>query len=203
MKLKVWFALALLVVCTSVFAEDPKPKPMSPEEQAMMAAWQKYMTPSEGHKQLDGMIGTWDATVTSTMAPGAPPMVSKGTETNTWVLGGRYVEQKFTGSFMGQPFHGIGYAGYDNAKKEFFGTWIDSMSTGLMTQTGTASADGMTWTFKSTGTDPMTGKDMPGETKLFITDKNHHKMEMYMPGPDGKMFKSMEIAYTRHAAKKK
>src|SRR2546423_9448010 len=57
MKIKVWFALALLVVCTSAFAADePKQAPkMPPEQQAMMDAWMKFMTPSEGHKMLDGM----------------------------------------------------------------------------------------------------------------------------------------------------
>jgi hypothetical protein len=30
-----------------------------------------------------------------------------------------------------------------------------------------------------------------------VTDENHHSMEMWMPGPDGKVFKMMEITYTR------
>jgi hypothetical protein len=34
---------------------------------------------------------------------------------------------------MGMPFEGLGYTGYDNVKKQYFGTWIDSMSTGIMT----------------------------------------------------------------------
>src|SRR5438874_2282495 len=132
MKIKVWFALVLLVVCTSVFAQDQKQKPPSPEEQAMMAAWMKYMTPSEGHKALDGMVGTFDAKVTSTMMPGQPPVESTGTDESMWIMGGRYIQEKFSGNFMGQPFTGMGITGYDNAKKQYFGTWIDSMGTGLM-----------------------------------------------------------------------
>ncbi len=45
--------------------------------------------------------------------------------------------------------------------------------------------------------DPMTGKVMPIEEKIVVVDKDHHMMEMWGPGPDGKMFKSMEIHYTR------
>jgi uncharacterized protein DUF1579 len=197
MKIKIGFALALLVVCTSVFAQDTAPKPPSAEEQAMMVAWQKYMTPSEGHKALNSMVGTFDAKVTSWMMPGQPPVLSSGVDESKWALGGRYVEEHFSGTFMGQPFNGVGYTGYDNAKKQYFGTWMDSMSTGLMTSTGNTSDGGKTWTFKSVGTDPMTGKDMPGEMKLTVPDNDHHTMEMWGPGPDGKMYKMMEIVYTR------
>jgi len=197
MKLKVWIALALLVVCTSAFAADePKQPQMSPEEKAMMEAWMKYMTPGEGHKMLDGMAGTWDTKVTSWMAPGAPPMVSGGTSENSWILGGRYMQEKATGSFMGQAFNGIGLTGYDNAKKQYVGSWVDNMGTGIMTQTG-STTDGKVWNFKGSSTDPMSGKDMPSEMKVTVTDKDHHTMEMWGPGPDGKMFKMMEITYTR------
>jgi hypothetical protein len=197
MKIKVWFAIALLVVCTSLFAQDQKQqKPPSPEEQAMYAAWMKYMTPSEGHKLLDGMTGTWDTKVTSWMMPGQPPMESAGVSETNWILGGRYIQEKATGTFMGQPFNGVGITGYDNAKKQYVGTWVDNMGTGIMTQTG-STTDGKVWTFKGSSTDPMTGKDMPSEMKITVADKDHHKAEMWGPAPDGKMFKMMEIAYTR------
>ena len=139
MRLKIWVTLALvLVVCTlPVVAQQQKE--MSAEEKAMMDAWQKYATQSEGHKMLNHMVGTFDAKVTSFMQPGAPPAVSTGVSENKWVLGGRYIEQTFTGSFMGMPFQGIGYTGYDNAKKQYFGTWMDNMSTGVMTSTGNTS----------------------------------------------------------------
>ena len=40
--------------------------------------------------------------------------------------------------------------------------------------------------------------DAPIEEKVTIADKDHHTMEMWSPGPDGRMFKMMEIVYTRH-----
>jgi len=197
MKIKVWFALALLVVCTSAIAQDAKPQPkMDPQMQAMMDAWMKYMTPSEGHKMLDGMVGTWNTKVTMWMAPGQPPMTSSGVSETTWIMDGRYIQEKANGEFMGQPFHGMGITGYDNAKKQYIGSWIDNMGTGIMTQTG-STTDGKTWSFKGAGTDPMTGKDMPEEMKITIVDHDHYTAEMWGPTPDGKMFKTMEIAYSR------
>ena len=67
-----------------------------------------------------------------------------------------------------------------------------------MTMNGGGSTDGgKTWMYTSMMTDPMSGKDMAGQTKLTMTDKDHFTMEMWGPGPDGKSFKMMEIAYSR------
>ena len=200
MKIKVWIALSLIVMCCALPALAQQQQQMSPEQKAMMDAWKNYATPGEGHKLLDGMVGKFNAKVTMWMQPGAPAQTSTGVSDNQWVLGGRYVEENFTGKFMGQKFQGLGYTGYDNAKKQYFGTWMDNMSTGVMSSTGATSDDGKTWTFKSTATDPMTGKDMPGETKITVTDKDHHTVEMWGPAPDGTTFKMMEITYSRKPA---
>ena len=197
MKIKVWFALALLVVCTSAIAQDAKQPPkMDPQMQAMMDAWMKYMTPSQGHKMLDSMVGTWDTKVTAWMMPGQPPITSTGVSETTWIMDGRYIQEKANGTFMGQPFHGMGITGYDNAKKQYVGSWVDNMGTGIMTSSGNTT-DGKTWTFKGATTDPMTGKDTPSEMKITVVDHDHYNAEMWGPAPDGKMFKMMEIAYSR------
>jgi uncharacterized protein DUF1579 len=199
MKLKVCVALALVLVCLAVpaFAQEQKQPQMSAQEKAMMDAWMKFATPGEGHKLLDHMVGSWDAKVTMWQAPGAPPQVSTATSEAKWVLGNRYVEESVNGTFMGMPFQGIGYTGYDNAKKQYFGTWMDNFGTGVMNSTGNTSDKGKTWTFKGVTTDPMTGKDTSEESRLTVTDADHHTMEMWGPGPDGKVFKMMEIAYSR------
>jgi hypothetical protein len=198
MKIKVSISVALLIVCAALaLAQDPSKKEMSPEEKAMMEKWQKAMTPGAYHKQLDAMVGTWDTKVTSYMAPGAPPMSSTGTSTNKWIMGGRYVEQRFKGSFMGQPFEGLGYTGYDNVSGKYWGTWMDNMSTGMMSSTGTASEDGKSYTFTATMNDPMTGQVSQSEERITVIDKDHHNFEMWGPGPDGKNFKMMQINYTR------
>lgn len=187
------FALAL---CTSaLFADEPK-KSDADMQKAMMEAWMKASTPGDAHKKLDNMVGTWDVTVKSWMAPGQPPMESTGTAMNQWVLGGRWMEEKFTGSFMGMPFQGIGYTGYDNIKKQYVGTWMDNMSTAVMVSSGKGGS-GNTYEFTSTMDDMMTGKPQMITEKVTFTDADHHTMEMWGPGPDGKVYKSMEITYSR------
>lgn len=187
---KLWFAVALLLVCPFAFAQE-KPSAPDPGMEAMMKAG----TPGEPHRKLDAFAGAWNAKVSMWMAPGTEPAVMEGTSEARWVMGGRYLEQRFTGSFMGMPFEGLGYTGYDNVKKQYWGTWMDNMSTAMMLSTG--SSEGNTWTFTATMSDPLTGKDSRIDEKIVVTDADHHTMEMWGPGPDGKSFKTMEIAYSR------
>jgi len=187
------FALALCA--SSLFADDSK-KAADDMQKAQMDAWMKASTPGDAHKKLNDMVGTWNVTVKSWMAPGAPPMESAGTAVNSWVLGGRWIEEKFTGSFMGMPFEGIGYTGYDNIKKQYVGTWMDTVSTAVMMSTGKGGS-GNTYEFSSSMDDPMTGKPSPITEKVIFTDADHHTMEMWGAGPDGKVMKMMEIAYSR------
>jgi hypothetical protein len=173
MKIKLSLAVALLLVCSAAFAQADKKSPM---DDPMMQAMIKAGTPGDAHKTLDPFVGTWSAKVTS-YTPGAPPVVIDGTSEARWVMGGRYVEERFKGEFYGMPFEGLGYTGYDNVKKQYWGTWMDNMSTGLMISTGTS--DGKVWTYNGSYPDPMTGKDAAVSTRITVTDADHHAMEMW------------------------
>jgi hypothetical protein len=197
---KLCLSLALgtcLVVAglSSAAAQEKKAPAAPPDEKAMMEAMQKAGTPGEAHKKLDAMVGTFDTKVTMYMDPSKPPDVSTGTSVNSWVLGNRFVEMKYQGTFMGQPFSGIGYQGYDNVQKKYVGTWMDSAGTAMMNSTGAMKGNVMTTS--SMMADPMSGKMSKITSKMTVTDNDHHKMEMWGPGPDGKDYKMMEIEYTR------
>jgi hypothetical protein len=200
MKLKICLTGALLCIFafSAVAQHDHAQKPAAPAmDPAMMEAMMKAGQPGDPHKKLDGMVGNWDTKATFWMMPGMDPMTSMGTSANQWVMGGRYLEQRYKGDMAGMAFEGVGYSGYDNVKKQYWGTWMDNMSTAMMTSTGSASADGKTWEFTATMSDPMTGKDSTANEKITVIDADHHTMEMWVPGPDGKMFKNMEINYSR------
>lgn len=188
MKLRLSLTAALLAVCVFAFADEKKPDPM-------MEAMTQAAAPGAAHKKLDAFAGTWSAKISMWMAPGTDPVVSEGSGETRWVMGGRYLEQRFSGNFMGMPFEGLGHTGYDNLKKKYWSTWMDNFSTGISLSTG--DGDGRKWTFAGSMPDPMTGKDSTVESRLAIADADHHTMEMWIPGPDGKLFKTMEAAYTR------
>lgn len=165
------------------------------DQKAMMEMFEKLGTPGEMHKKLEPFVGTFDVEVTWWMDPSQEPSKSKGKSKHTWILGGRYLLQEFEGSMMGAPFTGQGVTGYDNFRKEYFGTWIDSMSTSIMVSRGQVEGD--TWTYTGSMDDPMSGQTMEVTEKIILHDNDHHVMEMWMPGPDGKSFKNMEIHYRR------
>jgi hypothetical protein len=189
-------------VAVSLAAQDQNAKKDAKgaaDEKAMMEAWQKAATPGEAHKKLEPFVGTFDARVRmwDAMNPSKPPEDSTGTMTSTWVLGNRFVQQNYEGTFMGEPFNGMGYVGYDNVTKKIQSVWMDSASTGMMVMTGSADESGKNVTAKGTMSDPMSGRSLPMEDKIIVKDNDHHTMEMWAKGPGGKMMKMMQIDYTR------
>jgi uncharacterized protein DUF1579 len=197
-----WLGIGLSILLATAAGAQEKgkaekgKKPAGPmDEKAAMEMMQKAATPGEAHQKLEPMVGTFDAKVKMWMDPSKPPEESSGTSENTWALGNRFVQIKYEGTMMGQPFSGMGFQGYDNVTKKYVGTWMDTMSTGIMTSTGTMTGNVMKTT--DTMSDPMSGKAMKTTSKFTVTDNDHHAMEMWGPGPDGKTYKMMEITYTR------
>jgi len=168
-----------------------------PDQKQMMDMMAQMGAPGDHHKMLASFVGTWDAKMSSWMMPGQPPMESSGTSTMTMILGGRYLQEQFTGSFNGQPFHGIGYTGYDNAMKKYVGTWMDDMGTAIMEMQGDLDASGKVMNYTSEMADPMSGTMQTTREVMTVTDNDHHMFQMFAAGPDGKDMKIMEINYTR------
>jgi hypothetical protein len=155
-------------------------------------------TPGQQHAMLAKADGKWTAETTMWMSPEAAPVTAKSTAVNKMVLGGRYQETSFKGDFMGMPYEGISTTGYDNAKKVFFTTWMDNMSTSVMNMEGTWDDASKTINFKGKMLCPANGKECEMREVYRIVDDNTHLMEMY--GPDmktGKEYKNMEIRFTR------
>jgi hypothetical protein len=168
-----------------------------PSQDEMMKAWMAVATPGDAHKKLEPMVGSFTVATKMWMDPSKPPEETTGTAETKWVLGGRFVEEHVEGTAMGQPFSGMGMTGYDNYKKKYVGSWADNMGTMIMTSTGTADASGKKFTFLSTMDDVVMKKTTKVKGVLTVADDDHHTYEMWATGPDGKMFKSLEVQYTR------
>lgn len=167
-------------------------------DQAKMMEIKKLGSPNENHQVLNSLVGNWTHVVRWKMDPSAEFTESTGTNTNEWILGGRFLQQKVSGQFMGEAFEGIGLTGYDNVKKEYNTIWIDNMSTGMMTASG--QYDAATGTIAESGSFscPMTGKtDMKFRSEWKIIDNDHYSYSMYQVAEDGTEFKGMESTYTR------
>jgi hypothetical protein len=196
--------LSFLLVTPLTRAEDKPnvaPKPAAPagapNQDEMMKAWTAFATPGAPHKALEAFVGNWDVKSKFWMAPGAPPTESGGTSENKMILGGRYLEQRYEGTMMGGPFSGIGVTAFDNYKKKFVATWIDSMGTGIMVTSGTFDKAGKVITSLGTMDDPAEKRTVKVKTAVTLVDADHHTYESWSSGPDGKMVKSLEIHFMR------
>lgn len=202
MNRRILYLLLMLSLCLGgmTFADDQEmdAEPgMTPEQQAMMEAYEKAGTPGPHHEHLNDLVGNWTYAVTMWMEPGAPPMESQGTMEAKWVYGGRFVETSIQGEFMGEAFEGRGVDGYDNAAQKHFGFWVDSTGTTPMFSTGDCSDGGKVMTMTSDFVDPASGETVHQRAVTKVVDHDHHVMEMYHTMGDGKEHKVMEMTATR------
>ena len=107
-------ALATAGLATGAFAQETKKEPAA-------GAAMELPKPGPEHEILKKDEGVWDATVEATMAPGAPPAVSKGVETVKATGGGLWYVSDFKSEMMGQPFEGHGVTGYDRSRRSTWG----------------------------------------------------------------------------------
>jgi hypothetical protein len=158
-----------------------------PSEEEMMKQMMELAAPDQHHKELGRLVGSWKTTNKMWMGP--EPVVSSGTSTYEWILGGRYLQSKHVGEWSGMPFEGMGIDGYDKAKKEYFSIWLDTMGTGMMKMTGQPSADGKAMAYTGTSFDPAQGRDVGvREDVVWANDRSYtFTMYMQMPGADGKL----------------
>ena len=141
--------------------------------------------------------GAWDATVEMFMAPGTPPMTSKGVETNVMGCGGLCLITDFKGEMgPGQSFHGHGTSAWDPSKKKYVGTWTDSMSAGIAMGESTWDATTKTMTGSMESTD-ASGQHAKMKSVVEYKDAGTRVFTMYMTGPDGKEVPGMRITYKK------
>jgi hypothetical protein len=166
------------------------------DKEPSLEEYAKAGQPGPEHKKLEPFVGSWTFTMKMWMDPSKPPMEGKGTAESKWILGGRYVHQEVQSESFGDKFTGVGVSGYDNAQGKYVMGWIDSMSTGIETMTGTLDKDGKGFTWTAERLDPVTKKKIKVKDVIKVESNDKHTLESYRD-MDGKDVKTMEIVYTR------
>ena len=141
--------------------QDTKPtkrftQPISKDADGGMARWMQTCQPSAAHARLKELLGSYDMTTRMWMAPGQPPMESKGTYDITWFAEGKWLQGTMDADFMGQKTHGVSFLGYDNFKERFVWTKVDSMQTTIMSASGLFDRTGDNLILWGTIDEPMT-----------------------------------------------
>jgi len=153
--------------------------------------------PGEEHQRFELFVGEWKTRGTFWMSPDQDPITTGGHQVTTWALGKRFLEMRYKSEFMGAPFEGIGYWGFNTASGLFESFWLDTSGTMMWFDCdGTVSDDGKV--FRSSGTviDPQTRKPMRKTTVTTVKNENEYTYTMSF-GEVGEEVKCMEIVYTR------
>lgn len=177
-------------------AEMPGAQEMPPEMAEMMEAWAQANTPGPQHERLAWFEGEWTTEASHWMGPGEP-MTSSGTASMKIVLDGRFLHDRHESEWMGQSFTGLGYTGYDNVAGEYFGLWLDSMSTGMFTAKGRYDEGSNRYEYHGEYTDPSDPDNpVPVRYELRIDNEDQFTFNWFEDRGEGEM-KTMEIVYTR------
>lgn len=200
--MKKHFLITAMIATTFAFTAayaDKNPQTIDAKTSEMMKKFEAAATPGEPHKMLGEMAGTWQYTSKMWEKPDSTPQEAKGKSKFKKILGGRWVQQDFKGTAMGQKFEGMGFVGYNNVKDKYESIWMDTMSTAAMKGEGTM--DQASKTIKESGTFscPISGdKTQEYRNEWQMVDKKKMVFTMYGKGPtDGPEYKMMEITYTR------
>ena len=194
-------AVALVVSVSVVRSEEKAAAPSAADKEQMAKMMMEMGKPGPEHERLKAYVGDWDADVSFNCPLDNSVQKSKGVMHIKPILGDRYVQMSYEGEMAGpdgktmMPFKGMGVSGFDKGKKKYTNVWLDEMSTGIMHTEG--NYDGKVLTCDGTVIEPMSGQ--PTKVREVITeiDDTHHKYELSMSGPDGKMMKIIEIMYTK------
>jgi hypothetical protein len=190
--------ISMILTNSLCLAEESKDAVMSPEQKEMQARMQEYASPNANHEVLKSLVGNWKAHVKFWMDPKEEAQESDGTSETALIMGGRFVEQSYHGSIMGQPFEGRAIYGYDNLRKEYTGLWLDNFATGIMVSAGKYDPAAKTLTEEGSMSYPITNDAHRWyKAVTTFTDVDHYTYESYMKDKDGKEFKGMIITYTR------
>jgi hypothetical protein len=154
----------------------------------------KMPAPQKEHEWLKAFAGEWESEAEMVMAPGQPPVKSKGTE-SAKLLGGFWLVSEMKGECMGVPVTGLMTVGYDAQKKKYVGTWVCSMCDWLCKYEG--SADGKVLTLECEGPHPETGKLVKMKDVVELKDKDHKTLTSSMLGDDGKWVTFMTMTSKR------
>ncbi len=183
---------ASLLACLALWAVPAAAQ----EPDAAMEAWLKAGQPGKQHQQLAALVGTWQAEAKFWMDPAAAPQTMPGTIEYRMVMGGRFLEEKVDSEFMGSPFSGLGLYGYDNVTGKLQAVWIDDMSTGIYSYSGSINEAGDEITLNGRFMDPGTGDWKESRSLMKISGDKLHSIS-YEKTEGGEERKVMEITATR------
>src|SRR5438132_11531569 len=153
--------LAAGLVCSAAYGQDKGDAKKSASKSKSAAGAPAMAKPAPEMKDLWDLVGTWTTDETAEQTPFMPAGTATGT--NTVRPGpGKFsvlMDQRSKGS-NGMSFNGHGILTWDPNEKAYKMEWVDSMTPGVVTETGHKEGDNLV----------MTGETMMMGKKMSIKD---------------------------------
>lgn len=169
---------------------------------ALAAGYQRYMElsqPGPMHGKLASLVGTWEVSISIAMGgPGSSFATSKGKATYRWLMEGRWLAMEVEGSLMGAPYRSFRILGYDNYKKRFVSSGVDSMTTTLLRSEGALDQSGKVMLSYGLMDEPIT--DEHDKTVKYVTrflSDDEHVFEVHDITNFEDNTKVVEMVFTR------
>jgi hypothetical protein len=180
--MKAIYSLTLAVVAASMVFGQDAPQPAEPTKE---------------HLWLKQLAGEWTIAAEAMVEPGKPPLKCTGTESGKG-LGDLWFVSHITNEMPGVKVSAQMTLGYDPEKKQFVGTWVDSMQNHMWHYVGSLDAAGKVLTLEAEGPsmqDPS--KKAKYRDVIEIKSPDVRTLTGQVQGPDGKWVTFMTSTYTR------
>ena len=129
------------------------------------------------------------------MQPGGPATESSGTAKISSAVGGRFLLEENSGTFMGETISGLRLLGFNNTTNQYQACWTYTMSTAILTLTGASTDNGKTVTLKGSFDEGGTKQNLKVITRQL--DADHFVVELIGETPDGKDGPVLSTTYSR------
>ena len=160
-------------------------------------AGEDYSKPTSHHDVLDNLWGKWHYAVTIKTDKG--PAETLTLDANyRWVLGGRFLVGAYDGYVDGDLFQAREILGYDSFRGEYRSIWVDNNTTAFTLTTGEYDGRSKTLTFNGVQDDVENNlRDQPFRFVYSFVDNDHFQIQIWRPGPGGKMVMGTSVTATR------
>lgn len=192
-----WAFGHLVAFAKSNRSRESKAPPVTPANPAaeMAQVIAKYGNPGPKHQFFKSLAGSYTTHTKAWMGPGKP-VESDGTAELKLILGGRFLEENLSGTFLGNPFSGHGVSGYDLGKQKYVSFWVDNLGTWFTLTDGSLDKSGKVLTMTGESWNPVLGKMTPCKFVTRVESEDRHVFEA-IDKIEGKEVTIMEVVYTR------
>ncbi len=189
-------ALVLGLAVALSGAQPPKAVPVDPK---VLQGWMAAGAPAPEHARLEPYLGAWTTHQTDWLPTGQAWNEADGTATFRSILGGRFVQEDYTTTLDGHPFHGFGLMGYDRQKQAYLLLWMDDLNTGFVSLAGTFDGTQRVLTLLGSLPSGAVGQVTPPGWRVTDTwwDPDHHAVVWWGRDAAGQPVKLSQILYSR------